>query len=69
MAQLEKDITAERVKAGLRRAKDKENEKKSGRSSKKVNRHEIRRLGGEGWSLIQIAAELELSKNTMARHL
>ncbi len=44
MAQLEKDITAERVKAGLRRAKDKENEKCT-------------------------AAELEVSKNTVARHL
>jgi len=67
VAQLERDIIAERVKAGLRRAK--ENGKKLGRPSKKVDRYEIRRLRSEGRSLRQIAAELNVSKNTVARHL
>jgi len=67
VAQLERDIIAERVKAGLRRAR--ENGKKLGRPSKKVDRCEIRRLRSEGRSLRQIAAELNVSKNTVARHL
>ncbi len=67
VAQLERDIIAERVKAGLRRAK--ENGKKLGRPSKKVDRYEIRRLRSEGRSLRQIAAKLNVSKNTVARHL
>jgi len=67
VAQLERDIIAERVKAGLRRAR--ENGKKLGRPSKKVDRCEIRRLRGEGRSLRQIAAELNVSKNTVARYL
>ena len=67
VAQLERDIIAERVKAGLRRAR--ENGKKLGRPSKKVDRSEIRRLRSEGRSLRQIAAELNVSKNTVARHL
>ncbi len=67
VAQLERDIIAERVKAGLRRAR--ENGKKLGRPSKKVDRCEIRRLRSEGRSLRQIAAELDVSKNTVARHL
>ncbi len=67
VAQLERDIIAERVKAGLRRAR--ENGKKLGRPSKKVDRYEIRRLRSEGRSLRQIAAELNVSKNTVARHL
>jgi len=67
VAQLERDIIAERVKAGLRRAR--ENGKKLGRPSKTVDRYEIRRLRSEGRSLRQIAAELNVSKNTVARHL
>jgi len=67
VAQLERDIIAERVKAGLRRAK--EGGKKLGRPSKKVDRYEIRRLRSEGRSLRQIAAKLNVSKNTVARHL
>ena len=67
MAQLERDIIAERVKAGLRRAR--KNGKKLGRPSKKVDEYEIRRLSSEGRSLRQIAAELNVSKNTVARHL
>jgi DNA invertase Pin-like site-specific DNA recombinase len=67
VAQLERDIIAERVKAGLRRAR--ENGKRLGRPSKKVDRYEIRRLRSEGRSLREIAAELNVSKNTVARHL
>ena len=67
VAQLERDIIAERVKAGLRRAV--ENGKKLGRPKVRVDENEIRRLRSEGWSLRQIAAELKVSKNTVARHL
>ncbi len=67
VAQLEKDIIAERVKAGLRKAV--ENGKKLGRPKVRVDEYEIRRLRSEGWSLRQIAAELNVSKNTVARHL
>ncbi len=67
VAQLERDIIAERVKAGLRRAK--ENGKKLGRPPKKVDEYEIRRLRSEGRSLRQIATELNVSKNTVVRHL
>ncbi len=67
VAQLERDIIAERVKAGLRRAK--ESGKKLGRPRVEVDRYEIRRLRNEGRSLRQIAAELDVSKNTVARHL
>jgi DNA invertase Pin-like site-specific DNA recombinase len=54
VAQLERDIIAERVKAGLRRAK--ENGKKLGRPKVKMDEYEIRRLGSGGRSLRQIAA-------------
>ena len=67
VAQLERDIIAERVRAGLRRAK--ENGKKLGRPPKKVDEYEIRRLRSEGRSLRQIATELNVSKNTVVRHL
>ncbi len=67
VAQLERDIIAERVKAGLRKAV--ENGKKLGRPKVRVDEYEIRRLRSEGWSLRQIAAELKVSKNTVARHL
>ncbi len=67
VAQLERDIIAERVKAGLRRAK--ENGKKLGRPLKKVDEYEIWRLRSEGRSLRQIAEELNVSRNTVARHL
>ncbi len=67
MAQLERDIIAERVKAGLRRAK--ENGKRIGRPAKKVDGLKVSRLRNEGQSWRQIAKGLKVSKSTVARWL
>jgi len=67
VAQLERDIIAERVKAGLRRAK--ENGKKLGRPKAEVPNGEIYRLHSHGLSLRQIATQLNISKSTVARYL
>jgi len=69
VAQLERDIIAERVKAGLRRAK--ENGKKLGRpvGSAVHNQHteRARELRSEGFSLRSIADQLGISKSTVQR--
>jgi len=69
VAQLERDIIAERVKAGLRRAK--ENGKKLGRPVGSVlhNQHteRARELRSEGLSLRSIADQLGISKSTVQR--
>jgi DNA invertase Pin-like site-specific DNA recombinase len=67
VAQLERDIIAERVKAGLRRAK--ENGKKLGRPRAEVSKGEIYRLHSHGLSLRQIATQLNISKSTVARYI
>ncbi len=67
VAQLERDIIAERVKAGLRRAK--ENGKRLGRPRVNVDPDEIHRLRLMGLSLRQIATELGCSRSTVARSL
>ncbi len=67
VAQLERDIIAERVKAGLRRAK--ENGRKLGRPRAEVSKGEIYRLHSHGLSLRQIATQLNISKSTVARYL
>ncbi len=67
VAQLERDIIAERVKAGLRRAQEKG--KKLGRPRAKVPKGEIYRLRGHGLSLRQIATQLNISKSTVARYI
>ncbi len=67
VAQLERDIIAERVKAGLRRAV--ENGKKLGRPKAEVPKGEIYRLHSHGLSLRQIATQLNISKSTVARYL
>jgi len=67
VAQLERDIIAERVKAGLRRAK--ENGKKLGRPRVNIDSDEIYRLRLKGLSLRQIATQLDISKSTVARNL
>jgi len=63
MAQLERDIIAERVKAGLRRAR--ENGKKLGRPRVKVDRQEILRMRSAGLSLRTIAKETGVSRTTV----
>ena len=67
VAQLERDVIAERVKAGLRRAK--ENGKRLGRPRAEVPKGEIYRLHSHGLSLRQIATLLNISKSTVARYL
>ncbi len=66
VAQLERDIIAERVKAGLRRAK--ENGKKLGRPrGTALDIEVIHRLRAEGLSLQQIAKKVNTSKTTVSR--
>ncbi len=69
VAQLERDIIAERVKAGLRRAK--ENGKTLGRPVGSVlhNQHTERakQLRSDGFSLRSIAGQLGISKSTVQR--
>ena len=68
VAQLEKDIIAERVKAGLRRAKV--NGKTLGRpKGTALDVEKIRGLRSEGLSLKQIATALNTSKTTVSRLL
>jgi len=67
VAQLERDIIAERVKAGLRRAK--ENGKKLGRPKAEVPMGEIYRLHSHGLSLRKIATQLNISRSTVAKYL
>ena len=68
VAQLERDIIAERVKAGLRRAR--ENGKKLGRpKGSALDIERVHSLRTEGLSLQQIAKELNTSKTTVSRLL
>jgi len=64
VAQLERDIIAERVKAGLRRAK--ENGKKLGRP--RLNYTNVRKLRDQGLSIRAIAKELGISRSSVQRH-
>jgi len=67
VAQLERDIIAERVKAGLRRAK--ENGKKLGRPRTNVDQGEIHRLRSQGLSLRAIAKITGVSRTTISNFL
>ncbi len=64
VAQLERDIIAERVKAGLRRAKA--NGKKLGRPKVEVDPEQVKALHAKGSSTRAIAAKLGLTKSTAA---
>ncbi len=64
VAQLERDIIAERVKAGLRRAK--ENGKKLGRPSAQVDVEKVIQMRTEGLSLRAIAKETGVSRTTVS---
>jgi len=64
VAQLERDIIAERVKAGLRRAK--ENGKKLGRPRASVDVEKIHWLRSKGLSLRAIAKETGVSRTTVS---
>jgi len=65
VAQLERDIIAERVKAGLRRAK--ENGKKLGRPRVDVDVNRIAVLRAHGHSWAEISRELGIGKGTAQR--
>jgi len=65
VAQLERDIIAERVKAGLRRAR--ENGKKLGRPRLAVDAGKIAALRAQGRSWREIAEELGIGKGTAQR--
>ncbi len=67
VAQLERDIIAERVKAGLRKAV--ENGKKLGRPKVQTSEHQLLRLYKQGLSSRQIAKLLGLSPSTVLRRL
>ncbi len=64
VAQLERDIIAERVKAGLRHAR--ENGKKLGRPRAVVDVEEVQRLRSKGLSLRAIAKETGVSRTTVS---
>ncbi len=65
MAQLERDIIAERVKAGLRGAK--ENGKKLGRPESEVDLRELRRFRPRGLSLRAIPDQEGISHTKVAQ--
>jgi len=65
VAQLERDIIAERVKAGLRRAK--ENGKKLGRPRVAVDVTRIAALRAQGHSWTEVSRELGIGKGTAQR--
>src|SRR5271157_4143663 len=65
VAQLERDLIRERVKAGLRNARLKG--KTLGRPMRAVDRDRILQMRAEGQSLEQIAAKLGVSKGTAQR--
>ncbi len=67
VAQLERDIIAERVKMGLRKAKA--NGKKLGRPKTQVECKKVRRLHSQGLSHRAIATELGVSHATIGRIL
>ena len=64
VAQLERDIIAERVKAGLRRAK--ENGKQLGRPRVEVDLEQIQQMRSQGLSLRAIAKKVGVSRTTVA---
>jgi len=67
VAQLERDIIAERVKMGLRRAKARG--KKLGRPRVSIDLDKLRELHGKGLSHRKIAAVMDISQATIGRAL
>ena len=65
VAQLERDIIAERVKAGLRRAK--ENGKKLGRPTVTISADRIKLLRSQGLTIREIARRSDVSRSTVWR--
>jgi len=67
VAQLERDIIAERVRSGLRRAR--ENGKQLGRPKVTVDEEKVRQMREQGMSFRAIARLLGISKSTVARQI
>ena len=67
MAQLERDIIRERVKAGLAFAKARG--RRLGRPVVRVNQHELTELKASGLSLHEMARQLRCSRSTVRRRL
>jgi len=67
VAQLERDIIAERVKAGLRRAK--ENGKKLGRPRVEVDPAQIQKMRSRGLSLRAIGKQIGISRTKVSEIL
>ena len=67
VAQLERDTIAERVKAGLRRAR--KQGKRLGRPRTRVDLKTLHRLKSEGLSTRQMAGDLGVSKSTVSNFL
>ncbi|MEE8113344.1 MAG: recombinase family protein, partial [Nitrososphaerales archaeon] len=65
VAQLERDIIAERVKAGLRRAR--ENGKKLGRPTVTISADRIKSLRSQGLTIREIARRSDVSRSTVWR--
>ncbi len=67
MSKLERDIIAERVKGGLRKARA--NGKRLGRPKNEVDTGKVIEYRKQNKSIRQIAAELNLSKGAVQRAL
>ena len=67
LAQYERELTVDRVMAGLLRAK--KEGKILGRPKNKINKYEIMRLKNEGLSFRKIAVQLEISLGAVQRCL
>jgi putative DNA-invertase from lambdoid prophage Rac len=67
MSKLERDIIAERVKGGLRKARA--NGKRLGRPKNEVDTDKVIEYRKQNKSIRQIAAELNLSKGAVQRAL
>ncbi|HSR54331.1 MAG TPA: recombinase family protein [Acidobacteriota bacterium] len=67
VAQLERDIIAERVKAGLRKAKAEG--KSLGRPKAEIDAERLQEMAEKGMSLRQMARLLKVGKSTVARKL
>ena len=67
MSKLERDIIAERVKGGLRKAKD--NGKRLGRPRSKIDTDKLVEFRKQNMSIRRIANEMKLSKGTIEKAL
>lgn len=67
VAELERTLTSERIKAGIRRAR--EQGKRPGRPPVRIDVKELRKLRSQGLSVRQIGRRLGVGKSTVAKRL